>query len=97
MKGIDLIKAERLRQLEVEGFDAKHDDQWVNGELAQAAACYAGFQNINNEKPEIEIETIWPFHISWWKPSSDRIEELTKAGALIAAEIDRLLRQQKQD
>jgi hypothetical protein len=31
--------------------------------------------------------------MAWWKPTpSDRIRELTKAGALIAAEIDRLKR-----
>jgi len=34
----------------------------------------------------------WPaaWHPSWWKPT-DRITNLVKAGALIAAEIDRLL------
>jgi hypothetical protein len=34
---------------------------------------------------------MWPWEASWWKPSqTDRIKELAKAGALIAAEIDRL-------
>ena len=32
---------------------------------------------------------------TWWKPSpNDRIRELSKAGALIAAEIDRILNEQ---
>lgn len=35
----------------------------------------------------------WPWHSSWWKPSDDPIRNLVKAGALIAAEIDRLQRQ----
>lgn len=34
----------------------------------------------------------WPWDASWWKPSPDPIANLVKAGALIAAEIDRLQR-----
>lgn len=35
----------------------------------------------------------WPWGLDFWKPSPDnRIKELVKAGALIAAEIDRLKR-----
>lgn len=36
----------------------------------------------------------WPFDAEWWKPSNDPVRNLVKAGALIAAEIDRLLRAQ---
>jgi hypothetical protein len=32
----------------------------------------------------------WPWDMKWWKPSDDPIKNLVKAGALIAAEIDRL-------
>lgn len=32
----------------------------------------------------------WPWDYKWWKPSDDPIKNLVKAGALIAAEIDRL-------
>lgn len=32
----------------------------------------------------------WPWDMKWWKPSKDPIKNLIKAGALIAAEIDRL-------
>ena len=40
----------------------------------------------------------WPssWNTSWWKPSADPIRNLVKAGALIAAEIDRLQRQSQQ-
>jgi hypothetical protein len=34
----------------------------------------------------------WPWDQDWWKPSPDPIRNLVKAGALIAAEIDRLQR-----
>lgn len=34
----------------------------------------------------------WPWSAHWFKPGPDRIRTLVKAGALIAAEIDRLQR-----
>lgn len=37
---------------------------------------------------------LWPWEASWWKPSPDPTRNLAKAGALIAAEIDRLQRKQ---
>lgn len=39
------------------------------------------------------IPRLWPgsWHPSWWKPK-DRVRDLVRAGALIAAEIDRLQR-----
>ncbi|MCM0757438.1 hypothetical protein M7775_02505, partial [Sporomusa sphaeroides DSM 2875] len=39
--GIELIAAERQRQISQEGWTPEHDDQHANGELALAAACYA--------------------------------------------------------
>jgi hypothetical protein len=38
------------------------------------------------------VPSSWPWDYDWWKPSDDPIRNLTKAGALIAAEIDRLNR-----
>jgi hypothetical protein len=41
MTEIELIAAERKRQIEEEGWTAEHDEQWKKGELAKAAMCYA--------------------------------------------------------
>ena len=39
------------------------------------------------------LQFFWPWGPRWWKPTpEDRVRELVKAGALIAAEIDRLKR-----
>lgn len=88
-KGIELIAAERQRQIDKEGWTAEHDQEHTKEELAIAAACYAipdDFRKIVIVTPEM-----WPWNPDWWKPTpNDRIRELTKAGALIAAEIDRL-------
>jgi hypothetical protein len=90
-KGVALIAAERRRQIEAEGWTPEHDDEHGDGELAAAAACYAGpaWSLLREHEPPL----MWPWDEKWWKPG-DRIRELTKAGALIAAEIDRLLRQE---
>lgn len=87
--GIDLIAEERQRQIYKEGFTPEHDKQWEHGQLVKAAACYLA----RPSWVDTPLWPHWPFDISWWKPTpQDRIRELQKAGALIAAEIDRLLK-----
>lgn len=90
--GIDVIAAERRRQVEAEGWTAAHDDEHTKEELACAAACYAtpGLKRRNME--HYGVPKLWPWERHWFKDSSNRIRELAKAGALIAAEIDRLQR-----
>lgn len=102
-KSIQLINDERTRQIEAEGWTPEHDDKHVCGELSDAAICYAARQYWKNRPQCFDRGMIWPFDEAWWKPAefsqdsytSDRIKELAKAGALIAAEIDRLLRLQE--
>lgn len=95
--GVALIAAERRRQVEAEGWTSEHDDEHRDGSLAVAAACYATQANQglyeNGRKAREAILAYWPWDAKWWKPTpDDRIRELVKAGALIAAEIDRLQR-----
>ena len=94
--GLRLIAAERERQVEAEGWTPEHDDQHRHGLLALAAASYATppyYRRLRKSDDTDEmVPDTWP---EWWpwKPSPEnRIRELTKAGALIAAEIDRLQR-----
>ena len=87
--GIELIAAERERQIKEEGWTPEHDAQHTGDELARAAVCYA----LPDRIPDT-IPLVWPWAEEWFKPTpGDRIRELTKAGALIAAEIDRLQNQ----
>ncbi|WP_417744780.1 hypothetical protein [Rosistilla oblonga] len=93
--GVEVIAAERERQVEVGGWTAEHDDAKKKGELANAAACYAMERRDRDrviwDSPSRVI--LWPWHSALWKPNPlNRIRELAKAGALIAAEIDRLNR-----
>lgn len=95
--GIELIAEERQRHFFQEGWTAEHDDRHDRGELSLAAAIYAApgaAQGLPaGHRPRNKILPFWPWDIQWYKPTSDnRIRELAKAGALIAAEIDRLQR-----
>jgi len=92
--GVSLIQEERQRQMDVEGWTPEHDDLHTGGEMADAAACYAKVAAmISYPGPTpLDVPSAWPWDGWWWKPSSDPIRNLVKAGALIAAEIDRLKR-----
>ena len=93
MNGAELITAERTRQIFEEGFLAEHDAGHSEEELVNAAHCYLNALRARETFGNYDIPLRWPWEEEWWKPTpDDRIKELTKAGALIAAEIDRLLR-----
>lgn len=85
MTGIELVEEERERQIRVKGWSAEHDDEHVNNELALAAICYA--------IPDTFSQGYWPptWDLSWYKPTT-RIRDLSKAAALLVAEIERLQR-----
>lgn len=84
--GMGAIAAERQRQVTAEGWSPDHDDTHSDSELALAALCYlyAGIYD-----PSDFPDRYWPWDRNWWKPSDNR-RNLVKAGALIAAEIDRI-------
>ena len=91
MTGVERIAAERQRQIEIEGWTPEHDEQHRYGELPIAAACYA-VHTTNARVLNPNGQDAWP-----WSPRDKRqkhncIRRLEIAGALIAAEIDRLER-----
>jgi len=100
MSGWDLIRQERERQVGGEGWTAEHDDGHAAGELVIAAACYAvaGLPPRGLRYP-VKVTTCgndaWPWGEQFDnrgrnKTQEDRVRLLVKAGALIAAEIDRI-------
>ena len=89
---IELIAEERKRQIEEEGYSWRHDDEETTHQLSDAAIVYATPAPLR-----YEIMHKWPWDEKYFKPDrtytyDGRIRELTKAGALICAEIDRLIR-----
>jgi hypothetical protein len=99
LNGVEMIAQERRRQVDVEGWTPEHDRQHYCGELPIAAACYASLASAQARwsSPLLvyELPKFWPWALKWWKPSTDPLRNLAKAGALIAAEIDRILTEQE--
>jgi hypothetical protein len=100
VNGSQLIAAKRARQVGEEGWTAEHDAEHNQGEMVMAAMAYisdlwdqagrwASPDPVVWDGPPDQWPRAW--HESWWKPTpGDPIRQLVKAGALIAAEIDRL-------
>lgn len=88
LSGVGWIAKERKRQIQEEGWTAEHDDKWVGGELLKAANSY-----IWASLSLVLAKRTWPWDAEWFKPKS-HLRNLVKAGALIAAEIDRLQRKE---
>lgn len=95
MSGIEMIKAERVRLIEVNALTNQFcQANLQQEELIEAAKCYLKGRKcvfIGHVKNNTPVS--WPEGLpkSFWQLPPDRISELVKAGALIAAEIDRLL------
>lgn len=79
MSGVDRIRRERENQ-KVQ-WSADHDSDHADGELAQAASFLACQ---TDTKPQWAVRLLH-------ENKDDRLRQLEIAGALIAAEIDRLI------
>jgi hypothetical protein len=88
--GIELITEERWEQVYKHGWSRDSDVKHHFGELAKYAAALAVIgtdaQIVENGE---EFEDVWDL-VDKHKDPKDRIHSLKVAGALIAAEIDRL-------
>jgi len=99
--GVQLIAEERNTHVS-RGYNNSHDDTHTTGELADMAAIYACTHREDEVRDLTLRQFIWgthPSHIyehanrselDWLTEQPDRVTELVKAGALIAAEVDRL-------
>lgn len=107
-EGMVAILRERLRQISVEGYTPEHDDAHDSEELVEAAACYAVLASATARGSQalewpagmmVGSDSLveWPWDAKWWKPSDDPLRNLEKAGALIAAEYDRIVRLRKKE
>jgi hypothetical protein len=90
ISGAALIVQERHRQIVKENYASEHDDKHLHGELAKAAAELA----VNHTDARVvedgeKLDDIWGL---LKKHDHDIVRCLVIAGALIAAEIDRIQR-----
>lgn len=97
MTGVELIAVERQRQITEKGWTAEHDDGHADGSLLTAAIVLADdvsgiVERWIESQGDANIDR-WP----WKLPARDKYDDnpirlLSIAGALLAAEIDRLQR-----
>lgn len=78
--GVTLIGSERTRQ--AWRWPLAHDILHARGELIDAAVCYLQYRS-GDSRPDL-----WPWEDESWKPRDPK-SNLVRAGAMIAAEIDR--------
>ena len=91
--GVELIRGERQHQIDTHGLTEDYDRRWTDSELIRAARCYLeDIIRCREKKPGRVLSLDWPWGSRSWRPSdtTEQIRQLTKAGALIAAEIDRI-------
>ena len=93
-KGVELIAQERKRQLGELGYTRQEDEKYTESQLAFAAATYAIPDHLRQYSKATKEPHFWPWNAESFKPAP-RVVELRKAGALIAAEIDRLINSDK--
>ena len=90
--GIELISDERKRQIEEEGYSLNDDKLLLgDGELTCAAIAYA-METVNSTM----AKNYFPWDKKFFKPK-DKLRNLVRAGALIAAEIDKLQNQNNKE
>lgn len=90
-----MIGAERERQMIGKGYTVEHDDAHDRGQLVAAAMCYLALcivHVIADRFPKFNIASLWPWNPAESYPRGERHAMLVKAGALIAAELDRVRR-----
>lgn len=103
INGVAVIAKEREEQISKHNWSVQHDiDVNKDGQLVQAAVSYLSATNRVRLKTAYGLMTVRPLDIwpsnwgtNWFKANDDKIKNLSKAGALIAAEIDRLLQTTK--
>jgi hypothetical protein len=102
MRGIDRIKAERIRQVDELGYDDYHDTGHSE-DLIRASSCYTQYALMQRTgTPERvammtspweviwENKPLWPWAPEYWKPGTIE-ENLIKAAALAAAALDSMV------
>lgn len=88
--GVELINEERARQLGM-GFDEENDAYYTHSELSLAARAYLSAAIDQQHGDDVVAPPVyWPWDNKYWKPETTVKGNLAKAGALIAAEIDRI-------
>lgn len=85
---LELVKAEREKQINKHGYTYEHDDEHIDGSIADAAACFAVTKNSS-----WCLRELYPWEPEYFnKPEKSRKDQLITAAAMLMAEYERLER-----
>lgn len=94
-KGASIVAKERLRQIEKFDWSPAHDDQYKDGELLVYAQYWMSMLELTEVREYVKKFLQSLGQSGWgdeWFKYDERtpVERLARAGALVAAEIDRV-------
>ncbi|MDD2267035.1 hypothetical protein [Sulfuricurvum sp.] len=97
---LENVHQERQRHINIEGYKPEDDDKYINGELANAAACYAAscpiFKVANSTI--FPIRSLFPWNPTFFKKHKhDRKKQIVIAASLLMAEYERLDREENKE
>ncbi|HZF69380.1 hypothetical protein [Sulfuricurvum sp.] len=100
---LELVKAEREKQITKHGYTPEHDDEHIDGSIADAGACYGSNQenlwkddytNLHNGTPGLDL--LWPWEPKYFKKEDhDRKQQLIIGAAFYMAEYERIIREEQ--
>ncbi len=93
MSGVEFINRERTKQIHDRGFTPEADDQYTKFQLSTMACSYVLSWISFNSMAQTLDDQLARLGLDRWKHVTNPVDDLSKAGALVAAEIDRLMRQ----
>ena len=98
-KFLELVKDERVKQINKHGYTHEHDDGHTDGSIADAAACYAATAQVYKIKEFNELfpmKTLYPWGMRYFKKEEkSRKDQIITACAMLMAEWERLDRIEK--
>lgn len=94
---LELVAKERTRQIVEKGYTAEHDDEHMDGSIADAGACYALNPDYISDERFTKV-LLWPWDPKYFnRENHDRKQQLIIAAAFINAEYDRIVRAEQKD
>ena len=96
--GAAMAVRERKRQIEEKGYSQKHDSAWRSGQLLRGAECYflTDDQRRRMTPNGANAPGKWPFISDTFKPTGDRLLDLSKGVAMAIAEMDRIIHERQE-
>jgi len=92
-KFLELVKAERLKQINKHGYTPEHDDEHTDGSIADAAACYAATTDPYEKGHFGKFRALWRWDFNYYKKEEKtRKDQIITACSMLMAEWERLER-----